>query len=191
MSLDSLRVLNFRRETKGEKHVDWVELANRASFTETGTPSVSTWHRVEKLRPIPGADPAAQQTMHMEAVWSVVGPAHEAWMKGEEIPEHGTPLASWPGVNKDQADILRKFGVRTVEDVAAFNDSNTGKVPLPNMLDIIRAAKGWIENKGAVDMAAKIEDLEAKYKAALELLEKQTAEPVKRGPGRPRKAEAA
>lgn len=57
------------------------------------------------------------------AVWAVVRPVYEAWLKGQEEPTEGTPLSAWAGANKRQVQKLRDIHIRTVEDVAGMNDA--------------------------------------------------------------------
>lgn len=181
-------ILEFSRRIKKGVERDWVLISNRSTFSETGNPAVSTWHKVKSLRP-PEMDEDEDvnegKMMHMNAVWSVVGPAYEAWLAGNELPETGTALTSWAGATPDQVGILRKFGVKSVEDLAAMSEALRGKIPLPNTLDLIRQAKIWSEGKDTADMAAQIAELQQQNTAMMEML----ADQPKPKRGRPRKTE--
>lgn len=62
-----------------------------------------------------------------------VGPANEqrqkefpaewaAFLKGEEVPIHGTPLERWPQLTPERVANLKVAGFRTVEDIAQAPD---------------------------------------------------------------------
>lgn len=91
--------------------------------------------------------------------WNLIRPAYEAWKAGREIPANGTPLAAWPGVTTEQADVIRSFGLRSVEDVAEAPDSVIGRVQLPGMRNMQEQARAFLaakdQNKVAEAIAAK------------------------------------
>lgn len=47
---------------------------------------------------------------------------YTAWVAGNEIPEKGHPVKSWPAASPAQIKTLITAGLRTVEDVAAANE---------------------------------------------------------------------
>lgn len=177
--------VEFKTRYKGDKAVDYVLIAPKGeSFSKS-----QTWHAVETLRPNGGVGEMADL---MKARWSVIEPAYEAWRKGEEVPEDGTPLAAWSGASAEQAAFMRGMGIRTVEDVANMTDGTISKLPFPNKREFPRMAQAYLESRKDADLASKLADAEARMAAMEEmLLERQSEEPQKRGPGRPRKAEAA
>lgn len=181
-----------------EEH--WVE------WGKPGQPNWATRQNVRQLMPRPnprlnGVEmPAAPE-------WQVVGPAYQAWLKGEAMPVHGTPLHAWPGLPREAADELKKLDIHTVETLAGFPDHRISSIPFPNFRDWIKRAKAYVEAKGfesvtglgdrlkerddriealAAESKAK-DDLLAEMSARLAALEEGRAEPPKRGPGRPRK----
>jgi hypothetical protein len=81
--------------------------------------------------------------------WEAVGPAYEAWKRNEEAPEVGTPLAAWPGVPRELADILKHQHVRTVEDLAQLPDHEMTKVRFPGLREIRARAKAFVEHAGS------------------------------------------
>lgn len=96
-------------------------------------------------------------------------PSYEAWKKGHELPEHGTPLGAWAGISPLQAEQIKLAGLRTVEEIADAPDGVISKVNLPGMRDIRTQAKRFLEaasqNKvtGMLDaMKTQNETLEAK-----------------------------
>lgn len=184
-----LRVVEFKQEyvpaEKGEmRTVDFVKLAPSGDAHM----KTQTWHRVEKLRPPENMDAAKAQSdtmVAMSARWSVIGPAYEAWKTGVELPETGTPLEAWAGVNPDQVTILKQMAIRTVEDVAATSPEVFAKMPFPNARKLPELAKDYLEGASQAAAAAENAELKERIAAMEEMLAAQTVE--KRKPGRPRK----
>lgn len=188
-----IRVLEFKTEYRsaGRDPVDWVLLAPvGADFEKT-----QTWHRVAKVRPPEDVDDTTRDSAHyqdMAAKWSIIGPAYAAWRDGEELPQDGTPLAAWSGVTTEQAKFLKAMGIRTVEDVRDMGDAAVEKLKFPNARKLPALAKMWLEGEAVAQKDAKIAEMEERMAAMQELLEeKMQAEQPKRGPGRPKKTEAA
>ena len=188
-----LRVIEFRAEERSNgKRVDWVLIAPVGdSFDKT-----QSWHRVAKVRPPEDVSEQVLQSASykdMAARWSVVGPAYEAWLSGNEMPEDGTPLGAWSGVTPEQAAALRSMGVRTVEEVTKLGDSALGKLKFPNARKLPGMAKSWLEGTVSAEKDSKIAQMEEEMAAMRELLEERLKAEAenKRGPGRPRKTEAA
>lgn len=207
---------------------DWVEWVKKG---EAGGSSggATTQNAVKRLMPKNG-HPGAME-------WAVIGPAYEAWKRGEEMPVSGTPLHNWAGIPREMVDALKKFNIYTIEDLADFPDHNIGKIPLPNLREYRNRAKAFVEARQSSDlgsvlagereknermaeqMAAMREEMDELKKlanAAATLVKGQqggaiqaAAQPAdeddmkpegenlvpasapKRGPGRPRKSEAA
>mgnify|MGYP001810884468 CR=1 FL=1 len=112
-----IRILKFRTEYRaGKAPRDWVEYTAQDGITGDGHLTHSTSEIVAKM--IPPEDGDGLKVAAMRAIWEQVSPAYEAWKKGLEVPEHGTPLGVWPGVSSEQAEALRSVGIKTVEDVA-------------------------------------------------------------------------
>lgn len=171
--------------------IDYVEFAPAQALN-----AQITSERVEFLRP-PESDDSDDDTpnralsrQYMDALWSVIGPAYDAWKKGYEIPSTGTALAAWSGVTRDQAEALRKGGIYTVEDLSSLDDNKLNRIPMPNAREVRDLARKYLDTGDGTRMAERVTDLEEKLAAAMELLEQQAASEPKRGPGRPRKEEA-
>lgn len=106
--------------------VDMVEL------THPGMVSRSTITKtMRELEPDPLADPENEVTAITLALWDVIEPAYRAWKMGQAVPEIGTPLAAWPGLGAEQADVLRSFGIRTVEELRNATEAVLTRIPLP------------------------------------------------------------
>ena len=129
-------------------------------------------------------------------------PVYEAWKAGQAVPESGTPFVAWPGASKELAKALEKVGIRTVEDFCNMEDHTLGKLSIPSLRAkqrecrmfrdaLVNTAPLAAEN---VKLKEKCEYLENELNELKKLVENSMAmranaqdEPVKRGPGRPRK----
>ena len=85
--------------------------------------------------------------------WQQIEPAYKAWKDGQEIPEHGTPLAAWPGITSEQSDVFKLFGFKSVEDIAEAAQSVVQKVQLPGVIDIQENAKRFLAAKDQTKVA--------------------------------------
>ncbi len=185
----SLRIVKFEtryvpkepmKPDLGVKEVDYVITAPRGMGKYTETPQRIIY--VQRMT---------------NGMWEIVKPHYEAWKQGQTIPDFGTPLAAWNGVNHDQADILRAQAIRTVEELAMTPDSMLDKLGM-GMRTARDAAKRWVAAADTRDLATslaekddKIEELQRQMQELMALMGKDnTEEPVKRRPGRPRKEEA-
>lgn len=187
-----IRVIQFRTTFRaGKEPFDEVLIAPAgAEFERT-----QTWHRVNSMRPPETDDPTVIASLYykdLAAKWSVVGPAYEAWKNGQEIPEDGTPLAAWSGVTAEQADWLRKMGIRTVEDVRDMGDATAEKLQIPNARKLPALAKKFLEGEVLTQKDAKIAEMEERIAAMTEMLEEQMKAQADDKPrrGRPPKAKA-
>ena len=188
-----LRIIAF--ETKYDangKSADWVHFTSGDALSESGNLTHSTWERVSKLVPpdFIENDDGGDKIKALRGQWSQIEPHYEAWRRGHEIPEDGTPLGAWPGVSHDQAEALRKVGLNTVQKIASCPESILSRPPLPNMRELKGQATLWLEGRGKADLERQLEEQRQQIAAMMEMLAER--EPEKRGPGRPRKeAEAA
>jgi hypothetical protein len=105
------------------------------------------------LKKLPEGTEGGEKIAHMRSVWDVVKPAHEAWKEGREVPLNGTPLAAWPGLTPEMAEIFRLAGIRSVEQVRDMNDALRSKVRLPNTIELMQNARLFLENSGAAAAA--------------------------------------
>lgn len=63
-------------------------------------------------------------------IWKAIKPAYEAWKRGEEIVEEGTPLAAWGAIPPRAMQAYRGQGIRTVEILARLEDTALERMPL-------------------------------------------------------------
>jgi hypothetical protein len=158
--------------------------------------------RIRHLIPDPdrvGNDQDGVKFRFMQARWAQIEPHYEAFKSGRaDVEIVGTPLGTWPGVIPEQVDILRASGIRSVEDVAALTESQIDRVRLPNMRDLRKQARLFLENSSAAAAAereakkdAMLEAMAEKLAAMEQLLEEKTAPPQEDRPrrGRPPKVE--
>ena len=185
MPISNVRVVEFKtRMSKAGKPVDWVKYGNAESLQVS-----ATWARIKDLMPPDDFDEDRDRQgvkmMHMRAVWSQIEPRYTAWKQGAQMPETGTPLAAWPGLNEAEIEAFNRAGLRSVEDVAGMGDSLIAKVQLPNAREHRAQARTFLE---MADKAAVNEELAA-LRAELAAM-REAGQATKRGPGRPKKSEA-
>ncbi len=149
---------------------DWVSYAPSHSPLNT-----RTMERVRLMVPDPekmGEDQDGEKLRFMTHRWNQISPAYEAFKNNREIPINGTPLAAWAGVTPEQADVLRTSGIRTVEEVRDMTEGQADRVKLPNMRDMRKQAKLFLENSDSAMAAAREA---AKDAQIAEMVERQAA----------------
>lgn len=180
-----LSIIEFKTQYRANKEpVDWVLAAPKGE----GHQRTQTWHRVSKIIPPENVDERekeAESYQDMAAKWSVIGPAYRAWKDGNEIPEHGTPLAAWSGVTPEIAGILKSMGIKTVEDVVSMGDGALAQIKFPNARQLPKLAAEYLSGTDAAARDAENAELKERL-AAMEEMLKESME-TKRKPGRPKK----
>jgi murein L,D-transpeptidase YcbB/YkuD len=83
------------------------------------------------------------------------------------------PLAHWPGVTTAMADVLRQYGIRTVEEVRDLGDGHLDKIRLPNMRELRLSAKAFLENVRTAESAQREVDRDQEITALQEALKEQ------------------
>jgi hypothetical protein len=161
----SIKILRFWTNYDGKNPVDYVEFANASAMTETGTFLATTVCRVKEVTPPAHAEGPTFDAVRQ--VWQYIGPSYEAWKKGEEIPEDGTPLAMWPGLSPEEAKVLARFEIKTVEGVRDIPEALFTRIPLPRIRQKARMAKAFLDNstkaasaKAQTEQASIIEELQ-------------------------------
>lgn len=153
---------------------DWVTYSPKHSPLAT-----RTTERVRLMIPDPekmGNDQDGEKLRFMTYRWNQIEPAYLAFKAGRDIPINGTPLAAWAGVSPEQADVLRVSGIRTVEEVRDMTEGQADKVHLPNMRDMRKQAKLFLENTDV----AKAAEREAAKDAVIEEMAAQNASMAER-----------
>lgn len=179
-------IIKFKSEPRiGKPPVDWVLLAPPGESRQ----STQTWHRTSKL--VPPESPTEVEArsdsyLAMKARWERIGPAYEAWKAGQEIPETGIPLGAWSGVSQEQAEILKSFAVRTIEDVAELGDGLLQRIPISDIRRLKVIAGEYLEARPMTDMQEEL----AAAKERMAAMEEMLAEATKPKPEAPKKAES-
>lgn len=173
-----------RRVLKNEE-VDWV------TYAPSHAPlSSMTTDRIRHMQPTQEmlSGETSEKLKFFLARWAAIEPHYEAWKAGHELPTDGMPLAHWPGVTTAMADVLRTYGIRTVEEVRDLLDSQLDKVRLPNMRDLRKSAAAFLDNMRVAQVAereverdsevaalkAAMAEQQERLDAAMALLEQQT-----------------
>lgn len=205
MEKPTIRVLEFKetfewndKTGKHDRPVDWVHYGPAHALQST-----TIWARISDLKPRDDArrhdGNENQRELKRDAMrirWDMIEPAYKAWKEGSEIPEYGTALRSWPGLNKAQIEAFVRNGIRTVEELRDLPEGLIGKVQLPGVRDLKKQAAAWLEaadknvatNK-VVELEASVTALSEQLAAAMQLLEEKTG-PAKKPRGEAR-SEAA
>jgi hypothetical protein len=150
------------------KPVDWV------AYGPIGSHDRSVTHdrvaRLARLQPITATQNPAVAIAH--ARWSIIEKHYQAWQAGQEAPGEGTPLAAWNALTPEQAEVLRRHNIKTVEDIAGLTDAHIVRVPLPNLRELIRQAQHFIDASEQTRFAAKLAEKERE----IEVLKEENAE---------------
>lgn len=182
-----ISVVKFQTQYRpGKEPVDKVLVAPVGAAHQ----KVRTWHRVSKVNPenVPEDKRDNDSFRDMEAKWSVIGPAYEAWKSGNEIPESGTPLEAWAGVTTDQAAFLKAMAIRTVEDVRDMGEQAIAAMRWPDARKLPKLAKDYLEGADSAAKDAQIAEMAERMAAMEEMLSQQMNDKPKRG--RPPKEKA-
>lgn len=102
--------------------------------------------------------------------------AYARWLKGETAPEIGTPIKGWGLLSPATQEMLIRWEIRTVEDLAALPDSEVMRLGM-GMQAAKDKAKAFLEaanSAGAV--AAELSTLKQQVRENSELVEKLIAE---------------
>jgi len=137
----------YKRAAGGLKEVDKVEYCAVGMAQKSTT--VARIADLRRIREAPDPDDVASNLARDR--WQFIEKHYNAWKAGQAVPEHGTPLAAWPGITSEQADVFRTAGLRAVEDIAQATDSVINRINLPGVREIQKNAQRFLE---AVDSSA-------------------------------------
>jgi hypothetical protein len=145
---DEIDDRGFKLDARGRRIMenvatDWVTYAPAHSPLHTGTSD-----RVRHLQPNDDllSSENGEKKLFIQARWAAIEPHYEAWKANYELPISGTPLAQWPGVSTAMADELKRYSIRTVEDVRDIAESMIDRIRLPNMRSLRDQARAFLEN---------------------------------------------
>lgn len=164
-------------------------------YTRKGSQGATTPARIEHLQRLRDGQP--------DPLWAVLKPYYDNWKAGKAAPIDGTPLAAWPGATPQLVKALEPFHIRSVEDLAKIDDNLMGRISIPGIRALKNNAAAYVEaQKTTAVVAGEIatlrsenEMLKSEISELKDLIKSIGAkegveivdEPVKRGPGRPRK----
>lgn len=86
------------------------------------------------------------------AVYDVLLPFYEHYMRGEQLPEGGTALSGWSGVTTGQITRLKELNIRSVEDVSAMNDAAMNHFGM-GARQLKEAATAWLASREGAGVA--------------------------------------
>lgn len=103
-------------------------------------------------------DPHSAIGMMQRRRWEAMKPYIDAAIHGQEIPQQGHSLAVWPGLDQRRAEILRQYGIRTVEEMITMPESTLIALQskLPDIRHYLRQGKQFLEAQEASAAAAAI-----------------------------------
>lgn len=181
----------FRKETIEDR--DQTKVIGKVVFKEVD---------VVDLRSVGSKDfttrSVAWLQKHDPKTWALVKPEYEPWLKGQEPPLDGTPLKTWALISAAHCRTLMEHGVKTIEQLAKINDETMKLIPMDGRRLQQTAAAYLSADRQAERAAVEITNIKeemSRMRASLEASEALNRELAagleKRGPGRPRKEEAA
>jgi hypothetical protein len=188
-----IRILKFWQGSEMGKEgeyvpCDYVSWQPRFN-SEGGAPYLANTEKVRRLNPdnvhLPEGADGGDKLMHMNAIWSVIGPAYEAWKQGMEIPENGTALGIWNALSPEDIEAFRAAGIKTVEEVRDLTENQAAKVRIPNARAMRHMAKLFLDNMGASAAAEReaqkdliIADMAERMAAMEEMLKEKMQAPL-------------
>lgn len=170
----SLRIVRFwtdytrKNEDGTPRAVDMVEYCG-VGMAQSRT-TIATVSSLSRVRPFEMGSEDVAAAMANER-WTLIKGAYDAWKKGEEIPDRGTPLGAWPGITQEQAALIRQAGLRSVEEMAEANDTILKSIKLPNTLGLKENAKRYLASFDKQATAMKIEAAEKRSEGLEQQLE--------------------
>jgi hypothetical protein len=131
-------------------------------------------------------------------IWQALKPYYDHWKQGKDTPINGTPLAAWPGATPQLVKALEPYHIRSVEDLAKIEDSTMNRLGVPgirvlksNALAFLEAQQNTAAVAGEVAQLRELALSQANEIDELKAMVNRLTPEEKRGPGRPRKEQAA
>jgi hypothetical protein len=172
---------------------DWVSYAPPDGMDRTVTNEPIT--DVQKVQPSGGEFHPAAEAQY--AVAQYILKHYEEWKKGHEMPLDGTPLAAWNAITHEEAEVFKKHGIRTVEEIREMGDNLISRIPVPRLREKKAMAARFLEaadqNAVAADRQIDKERIQALEDQIKDMARERVTQAIPppqtqtRGPGRPRK----
>jgi hypothetical protein len=167
----NIRIHGFYQQSdpvKDEKGKETGEVIVR-DYVKYGPPHLMDRHvvvaRVDRLMKVTQPREGSKNPQERTAWdrWQFIKPHYEAWKKGEELPENGIPLAACNFLRAEDAALLKRHGIRSVQELADLHDTAIDKIPIPSLRSKKRQAAAFLEaqdlNKAAAEMAKRDEEI--------------------------------
>jgi len=156
-----IRILRFWEEYQKRNGeivpVDMVEYCAPGMAQRSTTVAVVA--NLKKIRT--DIDPDNPAFLMARERWAAIEPAYAAWKAGQETPANGTPFGAWAGITPQQAEVLRTFGFRSVEEIAEASDGVLSRVQLPGIRDLATNAKNWLASRDQVAVSETMSKMQA------------------------------
>jgi hypothetical protein len=148
-----------------EKH--WVD------YAPIGSDKLVLSDKVDRLRKLGDVTDAQRNPAILIAHhrWTMIEPRYEAWKRGQEPVESGTPLAAWSGVQPSQIDALKMRSIYTVEELAKLNDAAINSIGLPHMRMLVDNARRYIASLDNEVLAGELAERDAKIEVLTDTVE--------------------
>ena len=78
---------------------------------------------------------------------------YKAWCESRELPEDGTAIAAWPAISPAQVKAILDANVRTVEDLAAANESTLASIGM-GARALKEKAQAWLDTASSTGKTA-------------------------------------
>lgn len=102
--------------------------------------------------------------------------AYARWLKGEDLPESGTPIKGWGLLSPATQEMLLHAGIRTVEDLAGLPDGDLSRLGM-GMHHYREKAKAFLETASSTGaIVEEIANLKTQLADAVAMIEKLSAE---------------
>lgn len=148
--------------------------------------------RLSKVLPLEGNEGNPAIVMANDR-WQQIKVKYDAWKMGNEIPETGTAIGAWSGINQDMAEAMRLIGLRTVEELAEASEGVIARINMPNMKAIQKQAKAYLSSQDRVAVAnelaekdKQLADMQAEIEEMKKIMQAAAKKPAPR-----KKADAA
>lgn len=79
--------------------------------------------------------------------------AYKAWKAGQDIPETGTPIRTWPALSPAQVKSILAARVRTVEDLANANEETLHRIGM-GARSLKQRAVEWLSTASSIGRTA-------------------------------------
>ncbi len=170
---------------------------NKYKELPDGTQKVEEWVEVSKIGTHQITPMRWRDVERSPELLHVLKPFYQSWKTNETTPIAGTALESWTA-DAEMVEVLNQIGVRSVEQFSELEEHLLTRLNIPGSREKQKRAKAFLEARiDTAKVSQEVADLRgenailkgelAELRLLIEKHSVATDEPVKRGPGRPRK----